>query len=74
MNCLIEVDRTMSKLAGVTNVRAVRAEAESQRAFCANRKRDCTANAESAECRIFVEEFQLTVLDEGSIGRPRARD
>lgn len=69
MNCLIEVDKTMSNLAGVTNLKAVRVEVESQRTFCANRKRDCIVNPESAECGIFVEEFQITVLDEGGAGK-----
>jgi hypothetical protein len=71
MNCLIEVDKTMSNLAEVTNLKAVRVEVESQRTFCANRKRDCIINPESAECGIFVEEFQMTVLDEGGSGKSK---
>lgn len=57
MNCLIEVDRTLATLARHAKGRAVQSEAESQRAFCANRKRDCQENPQSAECRTFVEEF-----------------
>jgi hypothetical protein len=61
MNCLIEVDRTLSVLARHAKHKAVESEAESQRAFCANRKRDCQERPQSAECRTFVEEFSQSV-------------
>jgi len=62
MNCLNDVDKTISVLAGRAKIRAVQSEAESQRAFCANRKRDCKERPNSPECRTFVEEFRNTEL------------
>jgi hypothetical protein len=64
MNCLIEVDKTMAALSGNADLKAVRIEAQSQRAFCDNRKRDCQAKRDSAECRTFISEFQQSVLVE----------
>jgi hypothetical protein len=68
MNCLIEVDKTLSVLAGNTNLKAVRSEAESQRAFCVNRKRDCVTGPTSSECQTFIDEFKHTELTEQSPG------
>ncbi len=65
MNCLIEVDKTMSVLASNSNNKAVRAETKSQRAFCENRKRDCLAQIDSPECRTFISEFERSDLVEG---------
>lgn len=61
MNCLIEVDRTMAELSVKANTKAVRAEAESQKAFCANRKKDCKEAPTSAGCRVFLEEFKESI-------------
>jgi len=58
MNCLNEVDRTLAGLEQYAKHKAVKAEGDSQRAFCANRKRDCQEKPHSAECRTFVEEFR----------------
>ncbi|MFN4895336.1 MAG: hypothetical protein ACK5GN_05995 [Pseudomonadota bacterium] len=66
MNCLIEADKTLAGLAGQVEVKALRAESESQRAFCNNRKRDCVTDARSAECRTFVEEFRTAELVESN--------
>lgn len=71
MNCLIEVDKTMSVLAGNSNIKAVRAESQSQRAFCENRKRDCLSKIDSAECRTFISEFQRTELVEDTTRRAK---
>lgn len=57
MNCLIEVDRTLAGLAKHAKSKAVQSEAQSQRAFCMNRKRDCQDRPQTVECRTFVEEF-----------------
>lgn len=66
MNCLIEVDKTMAVLAGHANLKAVRAESQSQRAFCENRKRDCLGHQNSSECRTFIAEFRQSELVEGT--------
>jgi hypothetical protein len=62
MNCLIEVDKTMSALAGQAKLKALQIESESQRAFCDNRRRDCLSQLDSPECRTFISEFQRTEL------------
>jgi hypothetical protein len=66
MNCLIEVDKTMSVLAGHANLKAVHAEADSQRAFCENRKRDCRVKLDSPECRTFISEFEHSEVVDGA--------
>jgi hypothetical protein len=67
MNCQIEVDRSISALVGHTNVKAVRVESQSQRAFCENRKRDCLARRDSSECRTFIAEFERSELIGGGL-------
>lgn len=62
MNCLIEVDNTLAELALKAKQKALKSEAESQRAFCANRKRDCLVRSTSPECRTFIEEFSQSKL------------
>jgi len=55
MNCLLESDRTEDTASLASKAR--RLEVETQRRFCDNRKRDCTAKRDGADCRTFVEEF-----------------
>lgn len=55
MNCLLEVDKTGESLIGKGKARE--AESKSQLQFCDNRKKDCSANLNSPECRTFIEEF-----------------
>jgi hypothetical protein len=55
MNCLLEIDRTEDSLE--LSHKARRAEVETQRLFCDNRKKDCTAKKDGLDCRTFVEEF-----------------
>jgi hypothetical protein len=55
MNCLLEVDRTEDSISG--SAKARKAEAETQRIFCENRKRECGVKKDGIDCRTFVEEF-----------------
>jgi hypothetical protein len=55
MNCLLEVDRIGQEL--ITNQKAREEESRMQLKFCENRKKECSLNRDSAECRTFVEEF-----------------
>jgi hypothetical protein len=55
MNCLLEVDKTEDSV--FSSRKARRAEADTQRLFCDNRKKECTAKRDGVDCRTFVEEF-----------------
>lgn len=55
MNCLLEVDRTEDSIS--SSAKARKAEAETQRLFCENRKRECGVKKDGIDCRTFVEEF-----------------
>ncbi len=55
MNCLLEVDKVQEE--DSFSRKAREEESRSRLKFCDNRKKDCSLQRQSADCRTFVEEF-----------------